>query len=86
MGEVTTPRLTSRFYTAQQRSGNSFDTRFLALNMMRAAKSDADWVRDYELAFMGLLISRGISGGDHEVARRAADGVWGLHQSGTETI
>ncbi len=71
--ELSSERLTLRGYLTQQQTGNSFDGRFLALQLMTNARSHQDWFNVYQAAFQGLLISRGIIGGDHEIARQAAD-------------
>ncbi|MEO1050315.1 MAG: TonB-dependent receptor [Bacteroidota bacterium] len=81
--ELNSERFMVRTYTTQQRSGNSYDSRFLALQLMRTARSDEEWFRIYELAFRGLLRSRGVAGGDHEVARQTADSDFGLESPGT---
>ena len=71
--ELQGSRLNIRTYYTLQNSGESFDGRFLALQLMRSARSDEDWFRVYQAAFEGLLISRGVNGGDHKIARAAAD-------------
>ncbi|MCZ6693175.1 MAG: TonB-dependent receptor plug domain-containing protein [Bacteroidetes bacterium] len=71
--EISSPNFMVRGYTTQQRSGKSFDSRFLALHLMRVAKSDEQWFRDYRLAYNGRLISYGVQGGNHIAARKVAD-------------
>ncbi len=71
--ELQGGRFNLRGYVTQQKTGDSFDGRFLALQLMRAARSDEDWFNVYEAAFTGLLISRGITPGDHEIARATAE-------------
>lgn len=71
--ELSNSNFLLRVYTTQQFSGNSYDSRSLALQLMRAARPDAEWFRAYQLAFEGALISKGIKEGDHEEARKAAD-------------
>jgi len=71
--ELSSDRLKLRAYMTQQQTGNSFDGRFLALQLMTTSRSHQDWFNVYQAAFEGLLVSRGFFGGDHEIARAAAD-------------
>lgn len=41
-----------RGYTTQERSGDSYDSRFLALNINRAWKSDQKWFTDYATGYV----------------------------------
>ncbi len=78
-----------RGYVTSEDAGDSFDTRFAAINLNRAIKSDINWFTDYTLAFNGILhnpllggIFNGIAPapGDHAAARTFADGS-GLNNS-----
>jgi iron complex outermembrane recepter protein len=60
-----------RGYGTFEDSGDSYDSRFLALNLNRAWKSDAQWFDDYTNAFMGNIPD--VFAGDHEAARAFAD-------------
>jgi hypothetical protein len=71
--EISSERFRIKGYMTKQETGNSYDGRFLALQLMRTARSDEDWFEVYQTAYEGILISRGITGGSHEVARAAAD-------------
>lgn len=72
--EINNPKWMVRGYTTNQNINNAFDSRFLALHLNRSVRSDQEWFSTYELIYNGLLISRGISGQDHVVARVASDG------------
>jgi len=48
-----------RGYTTRQNSGNTYDTRFLAIHLNRSIKSDEKWFRDYRNAYTGALFTGG---------------------------
>ena len=62
------------YYTGED-AGDSYDTRFTAININRKWKSDADWFADYIGAYAGALLTvPGIDDGQaHLAARTAAD-------------
>ncbi|MCE2613380.1 TonB-dependent receptor [Flavobacteriaceae bacterium D16] len=67
-----------RGYITSENSGDSYDTRFAALNVNRAWKSDNDWFGDYAATYIGARL--GIGTGNpldettsHALARQAAD-------------
>ncbi len=69
-----------RGYTTIENAGNSYDTKFMAFNINRYAKSDQNWFLDYILAYNGALgaipgIFDGIAPApfDHDAARAFAD-------------
>lgn len=67
-----------RGYITSEGAGNSYDTRFAAINVNRAWKSDVQWFTDYAQTFIGakLGVGTGIQLDDdtaHALARVAAD-------------
>ena len=67
-----------RGYTNIENSGDSYDTRFAAINTNRAWKSDLAWFGDYAATFIGakLGVGSGVLADDttaHAAARAAAD-------------
>ena len=69
--ELTGKNFFVRGYMTSEDAGDSYDTRFAAININRAWKSDADWFGQYTGAFLGLI--PGVQGGSHQVARAVAD-------------
>ncbi|TXK50300.1 TonB-dependent receptor [Pontibacter qinzhouensis] len=63
----------ARAYATLENAGDSYDSRFLALNLNRAWKSDQQWFQEYAVAYLGLFEQQGITPGDHAVARNFAD-------------
>lgn len=53
--EVKNDNFFARFYTTAEKAGNSYDTRFTAINVNRAWKGDRQWFQDYAGAFLGYL-------------------------------
>lgn len=67
-----------RGYVTTEGSGNSYDTRFAAINVNRRWKSDLQWFTDYAQTYIGakLGVGSGIQLDDdtaHALARQAAD-------------
>ncbi|MDB4181176.1 TonB-dependent receptor [Polaribacter sp.] len=60
-----------RGYMTSEDAGDSYDTRFAAININREWKSDADWFQQYAGAFLGAI--PGVPAGNHQVARAVAD-------------
>jgi outer membrane receptor protein involved in Fe transport len=72
-------------YAALEDAGNSYDSRFAALNMLNSIKPHTNWMVQYILAYTGQLqrIAQGLglnpadygipAGGDHSAARAYAD-------------
>lgn len=80
--EIKGNRFFVRGYITDEDAGDSYDTRFTAINMQRDAKSDTNWFTDYYLAYKGVLRNPGFGGmfnsiaaipGDHVSARAFAD-------------
>ncbi|MFD3003585.1 TonB-dependent receptor domain-containing protein [Pontibacter toksunensis] len=61
----------ARTYSTFENSGDSYDSRFLALNLNRTWKSDQQWFQEYAAAYLGIVPS--VEAGDHSVARGFAD-------------
>ena len=60
-----------RGYVTSEDAGDSYDTRFAAININREWKSDAAWFEQYAGAFLGAI--PGVPAGNHQVARAVAD-------------
>ena len=58
--EVKNDHFFARFYTTAEKAGNSYDTRFTAININRAWKGDRQWFTDYAAGFIGTLAGQGI--------------------------
>ena len=80
--EIKGKRFFVRGYITSEDAGDSYDSRFTAINMQRNAKGDTNWFTDYYLAFKGVLRNPGFGGmfnsiaaipGDHASARAFAD-------------
>jgi outer membrane receptor for ferrienterochelin and colicin len=56
-----------------QNSGNSYDAKFLAVNLNNYAQNDEQWFRDYYNAYVGNFRKYGIVSYDHKEARKYAD-------------
>jgi hypothetical protein len=62
-----------RGYMTAEDAGDSYDTRFAAININRAWKSDAAWFQEYAGAYLGALAPLGVPAMDHAAARAFAD-------------
>lgn len=79
--EVRNDNFFARIYTTAEKAGNSYDTRFTAINVNRAWKGDVEWFTEYAGAFIGNLAGQGIFANPtqeqlsaaHQFARAAAD-------------
>ncbi len=79
--EVRNDNFFARIYTTAEKAGNSYDTRFTAININRAWKGDTQWFTEYAGAFIGNLAGQGIFSNPteaqlasaHAFARSAAD-------------
>ena len=64
------------YYTGED-AGDSYDTRFTAINLNRQWKSDKDWFGDYIQTYAGIMLAgnpQGLSEKQmHQAAREAAD-------------
>jgi len=60
-----------RTYATLEDAGNSYDSRFLALNINRAWKPDQQWFNEYAGAYLGRV--PGVTPSSHEAARAFAD-------------
>lgn len=77
--EIRNKNFFLRGYITKEGSGNSYDTRFAAINVNRSWKSDLQWFTDYTGAFIGAKLGR-FTGGNrlddaaaHDFAREQAD-------------
>lgn len=71
--EVSSDRFMVRGYATQQKTGNTYDSRYLAIHMNSSWKSDEDWFRDYYNSYSGAFAKYGVQPGDHKAARKFAD-------------
>jgi outer membrane receptor protein involved in Fe transport len=76
--EIRNDNFFLRGYLTAENSGNSYDTRFAAINVNRRWKSDTDWFTQYAQTFIGakLGVGTGVQVDDataHAAARQAAD-------------
>lgn len=78
--EIRNKNFFVRGYTTAEKAGNSYDSRFAAINMNRAWKGDTQWFTDYAGAYLGYLAGQGIfdptseqEAAAHLAARSAAD-------------
>ncbi|PID69290.1 MAG: hypothetical protein CR989_02340 [Flavobacteriales bacterium] len=71
-----------RGYHTAESAGDSYDSRFAAINMNKMAKDHRDWFTDYTLAYNGALLNPALGGifdgiaptpFDHDAARAFAD-------------
>lgn len=53
--ELTGKRFFVRTYGVFENAGDSYDTRFMGININRAAKSDTNWIAQYSAAYFGIL-------------------------------
>ncbi len=51
--EIRNDNFFVRAYTTAEKAGNSYDTRFTAININRKWKSDLQWFGDYALGYLG---------------------------------
>ncbi len=76
--EVRNSNFFVRGYITSEDSGDSYDTRFAAINVNRRWKSDLQWFTDYATAFIGARLGVGTGmmldeQAAHDAARAAAD-------------
>lgn len=71
--EVLSDRFLVRGYATRQNTGNTYDSRYLAISLNSSWKSDEDWFRDYYNAYRGNFAKYGVQPGDHQEARKFAD-------------
>ena len=62
-----------RAYTTAEDAGDSYDTRFAAINVNRAWSSDTNWFQEYAGAYLGAAAPFGVPGMNHDAARAFAD-------------
>ncbi|WP_417337372.1 TonB-dependent receptor domain-containing protein, partial [Halobacteriovorax marinus] len=62
-----------RGYVTQEDAGDSYDTRFAAININRQWKSDTQWFQEYAGAYLGAFAGLGVPGMNHDAARAFAD-------------
>lgn len=58
--EVRNDNFFVRAYTTAEKAGDSYDSRFAAINVNRAWKGDVQWFREYAQNFIGNLAGQGI--------------------------
>lgn len=67
-------------YSTWQDSGESYDISVLSDHLVRLAKSDVNWYRDFEMAYQRGVPILGVRSGSYEEARNFADsGITLLH-------
>ena len=76
--EIRNDNFFVRGYITSENSGNSYDTRFAAININRRWKSDEDWFGDYARTYIGarLGVGTGVQLPEdqaHALARQVAD-------------
>lgn len=80
--ELTIGSFYLRGYSTIQNSGNSYNINHLANSLLKSAKNDADWFRDFEKAFIHGVQVSGVKSNNISAARDFADsGVTLLHNS-----
>ena len=88
--EVRNDNFFVRGYLTTEDAGDSYDSRFAAINLNRRWKSDPDWFTDYTTAYLGAITGQvaGINPGDktasHAAARQFAD--MGRLEPGTQAF
>jgi len=80
--EINSDRFLLRGYSTQQRTGKTYDAKYLAVHLNNSWKSDEQWFRDYQNAYTGKIFIYGVIPGDHRKARDYAD--YGRLKPGTE--
>ncbi len=60
-----------RGYITAEDAGDSYDSRFAAININRLWKSDQDWFQQYAAAYLGTI--PGVPASNHAAARSVAD-------------
>ncbi len=71
--ELTGEHFMIRGYSSIQNSGNSYDAKFLAVNLNNLAASDEQWFHDYYHAYTGGFRKFGVPSYDYKQARKFAD-------------
>jgi len=62
-----------RAYTTAEDAGDSYDTRFAAINVNRMWSSDKNWFQEYAGAYLGDAAPFGVPAMNHDAARAFAD-------------
>jgi len=62
-----------RGYTTSEDAGDSYDTRFAAININRSWKADSVWFGQYVAGFTGATLNGALPDQAHAIARQAAD-------------
>ena len=72
--EVSNDNFFVRAYVTDEDAGNSYDSRFAAINVNRSWKGDLDWFTEYATNYIGAVLYGGASTDQaHAAARVAAD-------------
>jgi iron complex outermembrane receptor protein len=80
--QIEAPNFFFRAYTNGDNAGHTYDSRFLAIYMNNAWKSNENWFTDYTYAYLGYI--PGVNPGDYNTARDYAD--IGRPMPGTEAF
>jgi iron complex outermembrane receptor protein len=67
--EVSNNHFFARAYTTGEPAGNSYDTRYAAINLNRAWKSDTQWFNDYAGAYVQGFVGATMAGGTPDPAK-----------------
>mgnify|MGYP000274168272 CR=1 FL=1 len=62
-----------RGYMTKEDAGDSYDTRFAAININRSWKGDQQWFQEYAGAYLGAFAGLGVAPMNHNAARAFAD-------------
>ena len=71
--EVRGKNFMVRGYLTAEDAGDSYDTRFAAININRQWKSDTAWFQEYAGAYLGAFAGLGVPALNHNAARAFAD-------------
>lgn len=71
--EVKNDNFFVRGYITDEDAGDSYDTRFTAINVNRLWKSDQQWFGQYTGAFLGATMNGASTGEAHAFARQTSD-------------
>ena len=66
--EIRNDQFFVRAYTTGESAGNSYDTRFAAINLNRSWKSDTQWFTEYAGAYVQTYVGTLMAGGTPDPA------------------
>jgi iron complex outermembrane receptor protein len=88
--EIRNKNFFIRGYVTAEKAGDSYDTRFAAINVNRRWKSDQQWFTEYATGYLGAITGAvpGVTPGDPNIAHSFARGVadTGRLQPGTASF